>query len=377
MKTTTVTTGPHSLMIALMAFGSVAAAGCGDDAGGDTMVAPSMDGGPAPSTDGGPEPEPEPCPTGMTGTTCTECAVGFQDEDGDGFCELGCDATGAETLDCGETGTCDDSTGSRACLCDEDYAGATCGECDMGSSLVAGSCVADLGVVEGLALWFDAASTSMTVNDSDEVTAMSSLAADFTMVGPSGNRPTFVDDGLNGRPAIVFDTEGQRLYSTGSTDALAGDDYTVFWVGSRQGLVSGQALYSYRSGDDYGAFLETAGASGFRQVHRAPIGTSGGDQAVTTAPTGQSVQIIRSVRNGSGLIDVLQLGIADGDDLTAHSESTELTTGTIDESLAFVIGDGPDQSFRGSFGELLVYDRTLTGAETDAVMAYLRGKWVD
>lgn len=376
METTT-TTRKRSLMMALMALGWVATA-CGDTSDGDPMVTPSGDSGPpAPIVDGGPEPEPEPCPTGMAGTACTDCAPGFQDDDGDGFCALGCDATGGEALECGSAGTCDDSTGSRECLCDEGYAGSTCGECAAEYSLVAGSCVADLSVVEGLALWFDASSTSLTVNDSDEVTAMSSLAAGFTMVGASGDRPTFVADGLGGRPAVIFDAEDERLYSTGSTDALAGEDYTVFWVGKRQGLVTGQALYSYRSGDDYGVFLETSGVSGFRSVHRSPVGTTGGDQTSTLAPSGQPVQIIRVVRSGSAVFNLLQASVAEGGDLDAHSDSVELTTDATGGTHALVIGAGPNQSFRGAFGELLVYDRLLDGSETDAVMAYLNEKWVD
>lgn len=67
------------------------------------------------------------CDAGYGGTTCTECAAGQQDKDGNKTCAPACTAT-----TCSSHGTCNDSTGTAACTCDAGYAGANCTTCAMG-----------------------------------------------------------------------------------------------------------------------------------------------------------------------------------------------------------------------------------------------------
>lgn len=67
------------------------------------------------------------CNTGYTGTDCSECAVGYQDNDEDGVCALECD------LDtCSGRGTCSDASGAATCTCSTGYTGADCSVCDTG-----------------------------------------------------------------------------------------------------------------------------------------------------------------------------------------------------------------------------------------------------
>ncbi len=69
------------------------------------------------------------CVTGHTGDDCSECADGYQDNDGDGACQPGCDLFGGS---CGTHGHCDDSTGETMCVCDEGHIGDDCATCDDG-----------------------------------------------------------------------------------------------------------------------------------------------------------------------------------------------------------------------------------------------------
>jgi len=66
------------------------------------------------------------CATGHAGEICDECAEGYQDNDGDGACEIGCDLFGGA---CGVHGHCDDSTGAAMCVCDEGHTGDDCLTC--------------------------------------------------------------------------------------------------------------------------------------------------------------------------------------------------------------------------------------------------------
>lgn len=67
------------------------------------------------------------CPAAFTGSSCSECAAGFQDRDGNGTCEAACTATA-----CGTHGTCTDVTGQSACVCLPGYTGMTCAACATG-----------------------------------------------------------------------------------------------------------------------------------------------------------------------------------------------------------------------------------------------------
>ena len=69
------------------------------------------------------------CYAGYTGAACDACALGFQDDDGDGTCNPKCLTT---TLDCGDHGTCSSASGAVECVCDTGYVGALCNACDAG-----------------------------------------------------------------------------------------------------------------------------------------------------------------------------------------------------------------------------------------------------
>ncbi|MBM4777448.1 MAG: hypothetical protein GQE15_07065 [Archangiaceae bacterium] len=66
-------------------------------------------------------------PNSGDGGTCSDCAPGFQDNDGDGQCLRACTSN-----QCGANGTCSDSTGVAICACALGYAGPTCSMCVTG-----------------------------------------------------------------------------------------------------------------------------------------------------------------------------------------------------------------------------------------------------
>ena len=66
------------------------------------------------------------CDEGYTGSSCSECAAGYQDQDGDEVCLPDCATAG---LQCASGSSCAVEGGSAKCVCDEDHAGATCTDC--------------------------------------------------------------------------------------------------------------------------------------------------------------------------------------------------------------------------------------------------------
>lgn len=292
------------------------------------------------------------------------------------MCALGCAATGAEALDCGDFGMCEDETGARLCVCDEGWSGATCEACADGYALMEGVCEPELSVTEGLRLWYDAASADdVAVNAEGEVTSITNRASGtYTLASLAGSRPTLAEDGIGGRPALVFDAEDEVLAAlVTNTDALAGEDYTIFVVAAPMGLTAQRGLLAYGTGTNFGFLLETA-TSGYRAVHRSPVGTTGGDDVQTTRPAANP-HLIRVARNGSGGLTVLQMNVADGTDFLANTDTQVLSTAATGGSHRFRIGDASGLSFRGQIAEVLVFDRTLDGPDSTAVSTYLHRKW--
>ncbi len=78
------------------------------------------------------------CDVGYEGEFCDTCDAGYQDNDRDGTCLPNCVTS---SLDCGPHGTCDESSGTAVCACDEGYDGTYCDTCapeyeDFGSGCV-------------------------------------------------------------------------------------------------------------------------------------------------------------------------------------------------------------------------------------------------
>lgn len=67
------------------------------------------------------------CAPAYTGLNCATCAAGFQDNDGDGVCRPAC-----SSATCSGHGTCTDTTGQAGCACAPGYTGATCTTCSSG-----------------------------------------------------------------------------------------------------------------------------------------------------------------------------------------------------------------------------------------------------
>ncbi len=69
------------------------------------------------------------CPAGFAGTTCAQCSAGYQDNDLDGACEPSCSTA---ALTCAGHGACSDVTGTPGCTCAAGYTGAMCTACATG-----------------------------------------------------------------------------------------------------------------------------------------------------------------------------------------------------------------------------------------------------
>jgi concanavalin A-like lectin/glucanase superfamily protein/lectin-like protein/EGF domain-containing protein len=80
------------------------------------------------------------CTDNYGDTLCDTCAAGYQDNDDNLSCTDDC-ATAA--LVCGTHGACDDTLGTSVCACDVGYAGAACDTCALGYTSAGSACIPD------------------------------------------------------------------------------------------------------------------------------------------------------------------------------------------------------------------------------------------
>lgn len=341
---------------------------------------PMPDSGPIPMLDGGPsETDGGECPMGMSGPECTDCAEGYQDADGDGECTLGCAATGADALDCGDFGECVDTSGTRECVCEAGTTGDTCDACDEGWEEVRGRCTPVLEVLGGLRHWFDADHTSLSTNATDGVTLWgdrrSGEPGTVVLNASATDRPV-ATEGWNGRRVVRFSGDSRASAFTGS-DAVSTGSYTIWAVAKPAGALAGHSLVTFRTGDLLAVNLRTM-TSGYRFIHRSPASAAGGDQLSVGRPA-TAPDLIRVRRRGSSANPAahnLHIDVAtDGVFGSRNASAMPLTQGAVVGSHIITLGALPGASFSGDIGEVLVFDRAVTDAESLEIVAYLRAKW--
>ena len=402
----------------------LAACGGGDGGGGDDGgTSGSSDGGATPMNDAGtdagePDAGSTPCPDGYVGPSCTDCATGYQDANGNGVCNIGCDGTPA--IDCPATATCEESieTGARGCVCNEGYTGVTCelcasgyqdgnrdgsceldcdatldcsgnGTCAIEPSLGTRFCNCDPAFLApdcltpfepsttGLALWLDATiSARFSVASGSAVLGWADrrTAALPVVEAPSAvERPVRVRDVLNGLPVVRFDGN-DRLDIVEAFTGLNSDDYTIVIAAAPEPTTNfPQNVLSATPVDFPGKLIQIGriDSPNYRYRHEGDMLDLSGF-ADTTEP-----KILAMRRIAATTPTAIRAVASDGAVIRAQdmtlSPVAAFSLGDLGGSLVTLsIGDG---TFEGDIAEVLVYERALDNAELSQVQAYLAHKW--
>jgi len=85
------------------------------------------------------------CSTGWDpATDCGTCASGYQNNNGDGTCELDCATANPDCNEANGWGSCSDASGTAQCVCELGYTGAACNQCAAGYHWEISVCVPDV-----------------------------------------------------------------------------------------------------------------------------------------------------------------------------------------------------------------------------------------
>jgi len=355
-----------SLLASTLLGSIVTLSACG---GGDGSSSPD-----APATTDDAPPGDDAPPTDAAG-----CQSGYQDEDGDGVCKLGCEGTGAnDGLNCGAGGTCEiDDAGDRACTCDDGYEGVFCDTCSVGYEKVGDECVLDLPPSTGLALWLDADNAASLTISNNVVASWADRrggGAPVTLAqGTASARPAYQATGHQGRGTVIFDGDDQL--SVNSFASLSGADYELIVALSPLGA-GAKGIASLASGTTNWAVMLEQPASGgdYRITHRSPAGTTGGIVATADRAGAPAAGWVSATFQSSGAIDTLAVFASDGTE-TRMAVADASTSSSIGSSLTFRVGRSEGGFMAGEILEVLVYTQRLTVAQRTEVAEYLRAKW--
>ncbi len=205
----------------------------------------------------------------------------------------------------------------------------------------------------GLSYWLDASEPSTFTLSNGFVTAwrdVSGAGVHFTQANPA-HRPKWVENAINGKPAVLFGDDGVRTRLEADKKAQA---RTVFIVNHVTRYVGLGGLWGESRMDRNG--LRTHSSTTWRHT---------GNQADANDFSHNGEMFINGVAGYS--FDGQPLHI-----LTAVSTSTRDFQAALGD---YWFSSQYARYFAGYVGEVLVYNRVLTVEERQAVEAYLTDKW--
>jgi hypothetical protein len=340
--------------------------GNGGDGNGGSAGEPADGGaaGNASELDGGADAA---CPTGYTGSTCADCAVGYVDDNGS--CVEAC-----TVVECGDEGTCVlDDASQAVCQCNKGFGGDACDECAPGYRaipVVIGDpleCELDTPSTTNMVVWLDANHLdSFSLSGSSVISWNSRVAGGLFTTADSSTRPTRPAV-FNGQPFWVrFDGVDDRIHRI--TDF--GNTYSVYVV-ARAAAKASEQFFLHGLGetniDRTFRLVAQDTATTVLMRHGMPAGNDELSVTLgTTTPT-----IIEGHRF-PGIIPSLVLH----DGTTYQSQA--VTQEAYDQALDLFIGRSGTSSLGpldGYIGEIIIFSPALQSGDRKPVRDYLTAKW--
>lgn len=194
----------------------------------------------------------------------------------------------------------------------------------------------------------------------------------------SGSNPTYSLASINGKNSVFFNSSNSFLSSTHVNGFASENSSTAFFVARTAGAVSADAtLLEGGDADSSSGMCYTAmGQLGF--LHRSPWGSSGGDNAYSTANSlsYNNTFLVSAIRDGSAGTQTAWTNGTSGSVLTSLAAPAQ-PAGT----MIFTLGrdgskaNGAGYNLNGNIGEVILYNRALSSTERVSIENYLKSKW--
>lgn len=218
------------------------------------------------------------------------------------------------------------------------------------------------GLGSSLSLWFDPSdNTSYTIATGvSQLNDKSGLNLHITQA-TGANQPTITSAAQNGRDALTFNGTSQRLAKTSglSSHVPNNNSQTTFFVALPTSVTAGH-LYWTTNGSTVAGVIDVGTASAKFQGNSNNFAT---DSETLSAWHLYSGYIALSNR---------QLYL---DGTSKAQNTTTETAATRPTQIWFGSDSNPTSFFKGSWGEFIQYDGTLSAADRQKVEGYLAWKW--
>lgn len=234
--------------------------------------------------------------------------------------------------------------------------------------------------VANLSIWMDALAASTYTESSGQITEWRSRVGSLKFAQTTANnRPTLFESTsdvqgataavINGRQAFYFDGTNDLLIGSAQ---ITGTQYTAFAVCRSDDVTASRGVFTR---DSHNNTTTPTRGPGF--LHHTSAGVAQtfnhGDVVATVATAGTLSSGVAAVLHCVQAASTLQMFLNGvGGTASAGSQNSSTTDVAIgcDRSGPFV-----SRLWRGTVGEVLLYDRALSAAEQSSVYQHLRSKW--
>jgi hypothetical protein len=224
--------------------------------------------------------------------------------------------------------------------------------------------------ISGLALWLDATdATTITLDGSNNVSAWADKSGNSNNAPQSSTtlRPSGIGS-LNGKTAIDFDGIDDYLEIANSTSINLGPNLSIFVVHKCDTMASRQTLFN---------FANTSAA------HSAPGFEVGAlNVASSYGVTIPGIYVLTQVNSASTSAAVAGFMQASSANTVIRKNGSQIAgpatqAGISASGLAKLIGvrAAGSQPYNGTIGEIVVYNKVLTGTDLTNLESYLISKW--
>ncbi len=232
--------------------------------------------------------------------------------------------------------------------------------------------------IEGLSIWMDALSPSSYTESSGQITEWRSRVGSLKFEQTTANnRPTLFESSsdVQGATAAVINGK-QAFYFDGTNDVLLGSAQVTGTQWAAFGVVRSDDVAAVR-----GVFTRDNNAN-ITFVTRGPqfLRHNAAGNVETVAFSASDVLTSSAGNMASGVAAVLHSVQAASTVQSflnnAGGTAISCTQNGSANSVAIGVTRAPSSSFwKGTIGEILLYNRALTTAEQSRVYQYLRSKW--
>ncbi len=225
--------------------------------------------------------------------------------------------------------------------------------------------------IPNLQAWYDASNASGVTQSNGLVSAWKDLSGKSNTLSQAtaSLEPAYTASGIDSRPSLTFNSAAYLLGTNTAFSTSLFNESTVFVVSNQTNATQSSSVGwsgAYLADPRWNLRLSEAGVSNFDFNNK-----EAGRLSPADVPNGPAIWT--AAGSVSGKVQFLR---KDGNTLSSSTGPGATVTGSYPFAVGATVGGGSvSYQYAGQLGEVLVYNRFLTTAETAEVEGYLACEW--